>query len=303
MTAAQQIQPNTIPTAYQQLGAVRGFHPRPFEQLRWVIKGKGGSGKSTFLSSVHRCLHADMEGGGHSVVNSDAVRVPIDRNHELWMRLFLQLMADGTAAKHDRSKLPFGSVAIDTIDGLCDMEGADLVAEKSKPDSPLEHIGEFGKDGAGYQLLYIRVLKALNALEGMGYGWMAALHLKEKDIRVREGNETVTRTVIRPAIGGSLARNLEDRADINATIELGTFTTTEYDERKLPDGRTIKNPRKVSAERCVIHVECRPEDDAKRRLYTFRGDLVVPLRGGWDTLRRFYDEKVVEMQAILTKEI
>lgn len=298
----QEVTPNTIPQAYVQFGAVKGFTPKSFERLRWLIKSKMGLGKSTFLSSIPRSLHLDIEGGAHSVVNSQAVRIPINRNAKIFMGVIAQLVKDGEAAKGDSTKLPFDVISIDPVDAMADMLGDVICEEKSTETRHLEYIGEFGDRGAGYQLLYVRIQKMLHLLESLGYVWILTCHLKEKDITVKENGQNVTRTVVRPSIGDALARVLENAADMSAVIQNQVTTEEVSTPITLAGGRTVNRTDKVTKNVFTMQVECDPQNDAKRRVFTFKGDIPLPLRNGWDSVRTFYDEKVAEMRKMLESD-
>jgi hypothetical protein len=294
-----EVVPNTIPAAYGQFGGTRGFTPKPFHRLRWLIKSKMGLGKSTFLSSIPNSLHLDIEGGAHSVVNDEAVRIPVNRNPEVLMGVIAQLVKDGEAAKGNPDKLPFQVVSIDPIDALADVMADIICKEKSNANRTIEYIGEFGEKGAGYQLLYVRIQKLLHLLESLGYTWALTCHLREKDITTKEGGMDVTRTVVRPSVGDSLARSLENAADISAVIRNQIMTDEVPTVIELAGGRKVNRMDKVTRNVYTMQVECDPQNDAKRRVFTFKGDIPMSLRGGWKNVGDFYAEKVAEMKQLL----
>jgi hypothetical protein len=306
MTALATTVPNTlpIPAAYAKFGATRGFHPKPFARNRWLIKSLGGRGKSTFISSIPGCLHLDIEGGAHSVVNSEAVRIPDGEtglSYDAFNAVLIQLLADGDAAKGDLTKLPFSSVAIDTVDGMFQLYAADFCKQHNPTGKEIESIGEYGSEGSGYGLVYARMIKVLTALESRGYAIVLACHEKEKDIKVSSGGQTQTITVVRPSLGDSIAKALENRVDINAVLRFDPrIVETPGRQVTLPGGATRNLPgEKRTVHDCVMRVEATQEYDAKRRVTLFRGNIVLPLQHGWSAVKPLYDKAVSDMQTML----
>jgi hypothetical protein len=265
------IAPNAIPPAYAKFGVTRGFHPKPFNRLNWLIKSRGGWGKSTFLSSIPGCLHLDLEGGAHSVVNSEAVRVP-DHTHGMTLELvrgvFSQLITDGQNAKGDSSKLPFQVIAFDTIDAYYNLLASEFCAGKNPAGKTIECVQEYGSNGAGYGNIYAQLLNDLTALESLGYATVLACHERDKEITVTENGKYVTTTVTRSTLGDSLAKALENRVDMAAVIRPTTtvVTPTKFidvggTKKEVPD-----NSNKQTVKGFVMQVECSAQYDAKHRV-------------------------------------
>jgi len=297
------VEPNTIPQKYKRFGLTKGFHPRPFESLRWLIKAQGGWGKSTFLSSIPNCLHLDIEGGAHSVVNSQADRVP-DEGGLSWEDLcgpeglLNALLQDGKDSRGDPSKLPWRVLAFDTIDAMFNLFAANFCNRNNPAGKDLESVGEYGKDGAGYGLVYARLVKVLTSLESYGYALVLACHEKERQVTQKVKNEERTITVVRPVLGESIAKLLEARADISAVLR-PKFREIEEPGRKvqLPDGKTTILPgKKKTVQSIVMQVECSPAYQAKRRLLTFRGEIHLPIQNGWEAVKAVYDEAAAKLK-------
>jgi len=298
------VKPNTLPTvpkAYERFGPVRGFHPKPFEELDWFIKGKGGRGKSNFISSFKECLHLDVGGSAHSTVNTEAVRLPAKGNlsYGTLMDIVTQLVRDGDEAKGNPDKLPFRSVAIDCVDEVVSLFAADYLGGHNPTGKTYESLPEAGDGRRIYGILYGRLLKVLTELTARGYALILACHERDKEIQVPnvEGRLDVV-TVTEPAVGASLAGTLEALCDISAVLMPKTVIEKTPRTIKLPSGeKTIFDEKSVT--RTVMQVECSARYDAKRRLHLFRGEIPIPLQNGWSTVKAFYDEKVVEMKALL----
>lgn len=299
------VEPNTVPSKYQRFGVTRGFHPRPFELLRWLIKAQGGWGKSTFLSSVPNCLHLDLEGGAHSVVNEQADRIPAhDRglSFENLMGpegIIAALVADGKASGGDINRLPWKVIAFDTIDSLLNLFVANFCESRG-----VEAIGEYGKDGAGYGLVYAQLIKLLTTLESYGYATILACHEREKQVTRKQKGEDVTITVVRPVLGESIAKTIEGRADISAVLR-PKFKVVEGPGTKkvLPSGKEIVQPgEKKKVQTIVMQVECSPEYQAKRRLLTFKGEIELPVQNGWEAVKKVYDKAAIDLKEKLDAE-
>lgn len=299
-----EVTPNTLPSvpkAYERFGPVRGFHPKPFEELDWFIKGKGGRGKSNFISSFEKCLHLDVGGSAHSTVNSQAVRLPASGNlsYGTLMDIVTQLLRDGDAAKGNPAKLPFESVAFDCVDEVMSLFAADYLGGHNPQEKPYESIPEAGDGRRIYGILYGRLLKVFSALTSRGYALVLGCHERDKDIQVPTvQGQTETVSIVEPALGASLAGTLEALCDISAVISPKTITQRTPRTIQLPSGpKTVYDEKQVT--RVVMQVECSGRYDAKRRLHLFRGEIPLPLQNGWSAVKAFYDEKVVEMKKLL----
>lgn len=298
------VEPNTVPKKYQKFGVTRGFQPKSFESLKWLIKAQGGWGKSTFISSVPDCLHLDFEGGAHSVVGNEADRIP-DHDRGLSYEdtmgpegVMAALIADGKASAGNPERLPWRVVAFDTIDALFNLFSANFCEGNNPASRNLESIGEYGKDGAGYGLVYARLIKLLTTLESYGYATILSCHEKEKQVTRKQKNEEVTITVVRPTLGESIAKALEARADISAVLR-PKFKTVEGPgtTKTLPSGKKIKvSGEKHRVQTIAMQVECSPEYQAKRRLLTFKGEIELPVQNGWETVKVVYDAAVKELK-------
>lgn len=301
--------PNTIPdvtapSAYKKFGTTRGFHPKPFESLRWLIGAQGGWGKSTFLSSIPNMLHLDIEGGAHSVVNSEAIRIPDHSgglSYDTLGAVLNQLILDGEAAKGNPSRLPFTAIGIDTIDAMYNMFGGHFCRKGNPAGQELDSVGEYGSDGAGYGIIYARILTVLATLESLGYALVIGYHERETTIKKKVHGKIETLTKVRPLLGESISKQLENRSDVNAVLRPKVKMVV------LP-GKTVNIPgvgtkalpgEKTTTNVIVMQVECSPVYSAKRRLHTFKGEFELPLQHGWSYIKTIYDKAVVDMQKML----
>lgn len=297
------VKPNTIPQKYQKYGAKRGFHPKEFSELNWFIQGTMGTGKSNLVSSIPGGLHLDIEDGAHSVTNDDAVRIPIGRNIKTFLDIIADLKKDGEAAGGDQEKLPFQQIIFDPVDGLLDMM-FDLICEEKgeQHNKSYEYIGEIGQRGAGYNFAYVRVIGILSLLEKLGYSWVLTCHRKTKDVTFRRGGKEETVTIVRPSIGDSIARVLENRADMTAVLAWKTEVREQTKKKKIKGGKTVNVKNKETVRNLVMGVESTESSEAKRRVYTFKGDYVVPRQGAWDEISERYAEAVAEMEQELASQ-
>lgn len=299
-----EVAPNTlpdVPRGYARFGTTRGFQPKPYESLDWFIKGKGGRGKSNFISSFERCLHLDVGGSAHSVVNAQAVRIPESGGlgYKALAEVFTQLIKDGDSAKGDVTKLPFRSVALDCVDEVVALFIADYLGGNNPTEGKYDSLPEAGDGRRVYGIIYGRLLKVLTSLSACGYGLVLGCHERDHDITVPKvdgGTEVITRTD--PAVGASLAGVLEAMCDISGVLAPKTVVERTPRVIQTPSGgKTIYDEKSVS--KIVMQVECSARYEAKRRLHLFRGEIVVPLQNGWAALKPFYEEKVKEMRGLL----
>jgi hypothetical protein len=276
--------PNTVPKIpgdWANYGAEAGYNPKPAEDLNFWIVGPSGEGKTTFLSSIPNHIILDFDGAARSVPGSRAIRVVI-RNYEHYEEVTNKLIAEGKA-----NKRCFRRVSIDTADEWVGMIKNRLQYEKS-----VEDITEFGSQGHGYSLIVERCWSKLRAIAEAGYVWAINGHMTTKT----EVNPSTykERTVVRDAIYPSMSAQIVRSSDFKFTIYSKPVVTKTPVNKKLPDGRVIKQYKEETAQKYFINLINTAEREGKMRVHKMDTKIEIPPVNAWDIFKAKYDSAVAE---------
>jgi hypothetical protein len=281
-----------LPAEYVKLGLMTGYNPCPIEETRLYITGLPGEGKSTFVNSIPDSWVIDYEKGVGGVVGRrtgyfniyEAAKKLGKTAYEVHREILDNLIADGKAGKR-----PCVRVIFDTHDGWTDLEAAHLLNEKSSATKTYEDIGEYGQKGHGHSLLQGRMKKILTDLEDVGYAWAVVGHLTymvEHDV---DGKDL---TVIRPLLSKGYHGPIVRKAELHLTIN--SLTKKERPDVKLGSGKTVKGKEEVVT-RYYLYTkptERRAMEGKQRGVPNLKAVLEIPLVGGWDVLKKAYNEAV-----------
>lgn len=283
---SQTIQPGTLPEAWEAIGATYCVTVPTAHEVRMLISGEGGVGKTTFVGNIPRAVHIDCDGGAHSVVDKRAATVtlramgaaPHQRGHAVYANVISQLLKD---AKNGDDR-PFHTVIIDTLDTWFEMLAAHTLEEVNKKSTKKTYatIGEYGDQGSGYAKVYDRAMFDLKTLYDAGYRWVVVGHLQEKEITVGGNRQTVTR----PGVGKGLFERVRNRADVEAQIYEDIRMKAVRKNNKITGDKEYERTHKLV-------VESNAQRQAKHRVPNLSGELAIPRDGGWDTFEAFYNEK------------
>jgi len=277
-TRAVSVEPNTIPvpTEYASLGASSAYAPKAPDDLKIVLVGFSGSGKTTFAASVPNSIVLDFE-AAHSQIPTEQRRnfyISL-RNQEHYKAVRDKLLRDAK----DKHR-PVRRIIIDTVDTWTDWLSADLTREKG-----CEAIEEIGREGTGYSMLRRRVLHDLDLFEQAGYSWLICAHLKTERKTGPDGKE-VTR--IRESMAPSLAERITSRAEYVLTAYFYTETVQVQKQVKLADGRTINAPETKTINRYSLLTIGSVERPGKARIQLPEDEILLPKIGGWELFRDVY---------------
>jgi hypothetical protein len=292
-----------LPKEYVALGLRTGYNPRPVEDARIYLTGLAGEGKSTFISSIPDAWLIDFEGGAEGIPGRrgsyfdirDIAKKTGKDTFTVYRSVLEKLLADGKAGRR-----PCKRVILDTHDGWVEMEGRHLLAEKSTPTKVYEDIGELGMKGHGHSLLQGRCRRILGDLEDAGYTWAVVGHLTytvETDpITYKES------TKIRPVLSKGYVGPVVRMAELHVTI----YSSTRMEKvDRVIGGKTIRNATEKQVTR--YHLFTRPTEaktmEGKRRgVPNLPGKMEVPMVGGWEVLKKAYNEAVDESMNTSTGE-
>ena len=294
--AVTEVRPGTamqVPPGWADLGAKTGFDPEPMENLRALILGPPGQGKTTLVSSIPNSLICDYESGSHSVVAPLGCRITI-RNYDQYQAIMKKLLDDAKSGKRY-----FRTIVHDTGDSWCDLLAANFCATHNN----CESIGDYATKGAGYGIVRDQAVTDLNTLYYNGYSWVVVGHLKEKTLTVPAGdgtNKMVETTVIRPSMFPTLAAGIWDRADIVATIERERTIERPKIEKTLPNGaKAIIDGSPIERTRYILELSGGTLD-LKTRLPSMPSQIELPLIGGWGKLTAAYKEAATKARQLST---
>ena len=282
-----------LPAEYVELGLTTGYNPCTLEEARVYVTALSGEGKSTFLASIPGAVTIDTERGANGVPGRRGgyfnifkiARESGKTAYEVYRAILDKLMEDGKANKRHWNRVIF-----DTHDGWVELEGVHLLEEKSSAAKVYEDIGEYGQKGHGHSLLQGRIKKILSELESVGYSWAIAGHLTyvvETDpITYKES------TKIRPILSKGYVGPIVRKAELHLTIN--SITKKEKTDLVVK-GRTLKGAK----EEVVTHywlytrpTERKAMEGKQRGVPNLAGSLEVPMVGGWDVLKKAYNEAV-----------
>jgi hypothetical protein len=296
MVNATVVRPNECPDVFKGLGATQDFLPKRSDDLRILLQGLSGHGKTTFACSSPRTVVVDFDRAAECVAGGRAHRIAIP-DFKTWMDTYKALLDDA------KSGHPyFKRVVIDTADRWLDLEEAALCKDLSTDKNLVETIGDFGQKGAGYNKLYCRAMARLDSLFYVGYSWTVCCLLIEKEVTELVDGRYQSRTVIRPAIYPGMLRSIEQQSDYMMTVlQLRTVEPIMGTKAvKQPDG-TVKDYPIKTGEQQVIQSSLRCSGDSEKQRVRLPSRIQLPITGGWDIFDAEY-AKGVEAALANTKE-
>lgn len=279
--------PSQVPKSYQDLGVVKGYDPLPPESLRMFILGPPGQGKSTFALSKPNNIVLDFEHGANAIPDSRSFRVPI-KNLKHYKDVINQLIIDG-----QNDAQVFKRFTIDTIDVLADLYITEICEEKG-----VDSIGEFGSQGAGYNLLKSRLWNDIKALESAGYTWTIVGHMKYKTVTINRQQITKQTPVLYDSVSSIITRN----TDFFTMIYREIFTHTPKKKVKLGNGKTVETEGEpVSSFKYYMNLASIDSDNTKSRgVPTMKSKIELPLKDGWQVFSKEYNKAVSETKENLS---
>jgi len=282
-----------LPADYVALGLTTGYNPCTLEEARLYITGLSGEGKSTFAGSIPNAVTIDYERGANGVPGRksgyfniyEAAKKTGKTAYEIHRAILDKLIADAKGGKRR-----WGRVIFDTHDGLVELESTHLLDEKSSAAKTYEDIGEYGQKGHGHSLLQGRIKRILSEIESVGYTWAVIGHLTYV-----EETDPITfkaSTKIRPILSKGYVGPIVRKAELHLTIN---STTRKEKTDVVIKGRTIRGAKEEVKTRYHLYTkptERKAMEGKQRGVPNLVASLEVPMIGGWDVLKKAYDEAV-----------
>lgn len=288
------LQEIAIPDKYKVFGASTGFLPAHADELRLIVEGFAGEGKTTFVSSDPKSFILDFDLASGNVLGRRACAVNI-RTWEEYVKVRDTLLED---AKN--GTCPWPRIVFDTVDAFMELLDRHLTAEQNarRRAGELRSMVEFGQSGAGYRVLRTELAKEIKRFEAAGFYWTLCCQMKKERNVVNVGDGQQVIETKRSVLFGTAMDLLKAYADMVAHIYLDKVMVPIYTESKLPSGRSYK---RQTGERTVFvhYLDVVPESglgDQKRRILGFDTSLRLPPVDGWAHFARFYDSKIEEYQ-------
>jgi hypothetical protein len=213
----------TIPTQFRKY-VQSGWDPTPVEQLRMVLLGQPGHGKTTFGMSVPRGVLLDLGSHARDVPQPKAHRVTCPTLREYLD--FVELLEEDA-----RSGDPFWKVVIiDTLDQFAELviQGLTTTHNEEHPDKPLRSIVDMAR-GTGWYLVRVTIMGLLTSLHRLGYGWIVSGHIGNKTEYAGERSTRYKGAVLAASIVEALSRECNVRAEV----------------RRLPVERQVKRTKTI----------------------------------------------------------
>jgi hypothetical protein len=283
--------PNDVPVRadWATLGVVSGYAPCAADDVRMVVDGPEGEGKSTFVNSISSALILDFDKGSSGIVGPKSQRVKV-LGYDHYQKLIAKALDD--VAKNTRC---FKRIVFDSADRWIEMVAIQLAKEKSSPpDKIVEDIGEYGSMGSGWRLLRNRCWYAVQELESAGYSWIIVGHLSEKTIVDPRTMKDIT--VPRLAIFETLRGPIVQSCEIHATVFRLHSEEQPEEEVTLPNGTKFKRPKPGAAKAIeTYYFDCSSvagRQGKKRGVPQMKKRFELPLVGGWDAFVKEYNEAV-----------
>jgi hypothetical protein len=269
-----------VPADYAAMGVKSGYAAKKAEDLKFYIKGPSGEGKSTFLASIPDTLILDVEETIENIPNKRANYLVIT-SYEQLDAIIKKLVADGLAGKRQWRR-----VGIDTTDEV----GA-LIARQIAKEKGIEDIGDYKSEGAGYGLIYTRLMMMIRQLEDAGYTWAITGHITERDI-INPATKQKT-TALRAASYPTLVRQLLNRADFDVTIYSIVSEEAEVKKVNVPGVGVIDQPGPAKrVERYYLDCASIAGQQGKKRGVSgenMKTKFELPAVGGWDVFVNEYN--------------
>jgi hypothetical protein len=282
-----------IPKDLQGLqGLTTGFNPPSIYESRLVILGEPGSGKSTLINSDPNILVLDVESGGVTVADPQALRftAPSDCIPSTLDRVYLEFI-DQIIARKRSGKTDIKMIAIDSIDKLIDITLTCLCLRAGVAD-PLQQ--ENNKSGNLYTQARTDIFGALDKVHAAGLGWALVAHMATRTIRL--GQEQKEQKGL--AVSDSFKRPVFRECEHMLFVARGIQNIQHPATQKKVGSKTITVPGK-SENIPVRKLRTKPgglwaggdAEDVKVRV-PFETEIVIPPKGGFGTLKTAYDTAV-----------
>lgn len=295
-----------IPADYSDW-ALRAWQPTPVDQLRILLLGFPGTGKTSFVSSIPNALILDPEIAAGDVWNPKAARTK-PMNLLEYGDLITKLEQDGLSDRH-----PFNVIVFDTMDKFLDLTIQHLTKEYNLThDRQVKAITDIGP--TGWHDVRRFLMNWVNRLSQAGYGVVLCAHRKERETQTHSGSIAVIRA---PALTPSLLEAVNQT--VHMIVGLNKIARAHVIKKEVTNKKTGKTRTRV------IRVETRHEyalefndplnlgeDDsyndegstAKSRYAQFLPDDVpVKLGDGWATFADAYNEAVKAAGAVAGQEV
>ena len=292
---AENAQTIQIPDEYAVLGVRRGFNPSTPDELRMIVGGFYGTGKTSFVCGDPKALVMDFDNAAQDVYGCRALHVPV-QSWGRYMALKALLLRDKEAGKCPVSRIVFdtGDLFLELIDHelvgpinarRTDAEGTPLAGEPA----PIRSMKEFGQSGAGYTKLTQTMLGELLEWYNGGFAWTVTCQLKWEKA-ANGGAASDLRSQMAPTTFGMLS----SYADLIAMIDVQLRTETPK-IKQIVQGKPvlIDGPQRTIREvRLDAFATERPgQADPKCRLLGVEVRTVIPAIGGWAAFHKHYSEQ------------
>jgi len=288
-----------IPERYAKLGVRQGFEPTPPDELRMIIEGEAGHGKTQFLMSMPDVLVFDFDKACQDAIRQKAQYCRILSWND-YLVLKNSLIEDAKAGHR-----PVKRVAFDTVDLALAMLDRYLIIDINKrrianDKSPLLSITEYGESGAGYTKLKDAMLRELWDFEQAGYPYILLAHMRV-DVEIINNKRYVERrSVMPPSVMKALVRAADMKVRIIRSMDNVNLTAKRTLKDSKGGEKVIETPTGKTSVEMQYWLRCMPTDasdetnDTKRRIPYFKGAVKLPLVDGYKAFEASYNAAIVQ---------
>jgi GTPase SAR1 family protein len=273
-------------------GVSTGFDPPSVYESRFVILGEPGSGKSTLINSDPNIMVLDVESGGLTVADPQALRFTAPpRTDPSQLDKVYYSFIDRVIARKLSGKDDVKMIAIDSIDKMIEIALGCLCLRAGVAD-PI--MSEDKKSGNLYTQAKLDVFGALDKAFHAGLGWALIAHMATRTVRVGQEQKEQKGLAVSDSFKRPVFRECEHMLFVSRGVEIIQHPTTT----KKVGGKTITIPGKTENVP-VRKLRSKPgglwaggdAEDVKVRV-PFETEIVIPPKGGFGTLKAAYDRAV-----------
>lgn len=270
-------------------GLRAGFVIPTAQEMRLVITGQPGAGKSTLMNSNPHLLSLDPERGGDTVADPQALRwtPPPDTDPKVLDKAYLAF-ADKIIARKLKGATDIKMIGIDTLDEMISLFQRALCLREEVDD-----VGDIGGGhGKGYFIVRDAIFGMLDKVYRAGMGWIIIVHTATKTVMI--GNEEKQMSGL--AISSSYMRTVFQKCEHMMFVEHGIEKVPGGKEVTVVRGKKIERPGKAKLEK-VRKLKTRPgglwqggdTNDVKVRV-PLPEQMILPKVGGWNLLTKAYEK-------------
>jgi energy-coupling factor transporter ATP-binding protein EcfA2 len=273
-----------------------GFHPPTSNETRLLITGSPGSGKSTFLNSNKNLLMIDVERGGKTVADPQAMRysAPPTTDPAILDKAYLEFV-DKIIARRVKGATDISMIGIDSMDEFIDIF-LNAYCVRYGVQDPIQQID--GGSGNIYTMVRKEICNMLDRVHRAGMGWAIVGHSVTKTIRLGGEERYVSTLAMSDSFRSVFHRKCEHFLYVEAGVEIVNLPPVV----KVVNGKSHSKPQAPAARPCRF-LKTAPggiwkgadAQDLKIRV-PLSDRITLPAVAGYNAFSVDYDRAVKQLQ-------